>query len=56
MSKLKLFTALLLFVLPLGLFAQHGNVAGRYAQIRGTVTMADPKDDTGCQGIAPVEE
>ena len=43
MNKFKLFAALLLLVLPLGIFAQQGNGAGKYAQIKGTVTMADPK-------------
>ncbi|MBQ5828558.1 MAG: TonB-dependent receptor [Bacteroidales bacterium] len=45
MNKFKLFAALLLLVLPLGIFAQQGNGAGKYAQIKGTVTMADPKGE-----------
>ncbi|MBO7269108.1 MAG: TonB-dependent receptor, partial [Bacteroidales bacterium] len=45
MSRLNLFTAILLLLLPVSVFAQQGNGAGKYAQIRGTVTMADPVDE-----------
>ena len=39
MRKLKILVASVLAMLPLCLMAQQGNGTGKYAQIKGTVTM-----------------
>lgn len=45
MKKCRFIAALLLLVLPVALFAQQGNNAARYAQIKGKVVMENPQGE-----------